>query len=220
MAGTGIIFSPIFTSSIREMTNSSGVIQAQLSYDLYGRVTQLQGTIPPDFQFGDYYLHTPSGLNLTLTRAYSSSQGRFINRDSIGEVGGINLYAYMRNHPEIGVDPNGTCAWAVGLGGAITVGGTGGGLTAGAISTGIQGLVGLGLWLIGQGAGAGAGSGTGGTIDCNSDPCQPGRAQFQSWRACYDFCDKHCSGLRNAACKVWCVLGRPNDPPLGGRGIR
>ena len=135
--GPGLAFSPIFTSSIREMTNSGGSIQAQLSYDLYGRVTQLQGSLSPDFQFGDYYFHAPSGLNLTLTRAYSSSQGRFINRDRVGETGGQNLYAYMSNHPEVGVDPDGKCALAIPIiialspGEAAALGGIAAGAAAG-----------------------------------------------------------------------------------------
>jgi RHS repeat-associated protein len=114
IAGLGGIFSPTFTSSIREMTNSAGFIQAQVSYDPFGRAVSLQGSIQPDYQFGDYYLHKPSGLSLTLSRAYSSNQGRFISRDMISESGGINVYAYMNNHPVIGVDPTGRCAIAVG----------------------------------------------------------------------------------------------------------
>lgn len=111
----GMVFSPAFTSSIREMTNTSGIIQSQMAYDPFGRAFQLQGTISPDFQFGDYYSHARSGLNLTLTRAYSSSLGRFINRDFAGEFGGVNLFRYMENHPVLGVDPSGRCAIAVGV---------------------------------------------------------------------------------------------------------
>jgi len=127
---TGIIFSPLFTSSIREMTNSSGTVEAQLAYDMYGRAAQLQGSLAPDFQFGDYYLHSRSGLSLTLTRAYSASQGRFINRDTIAEAGGVNLYEYVRNHPEQGVDPSGKCAFAIPEG-------------TQALAYGLQGLAGL-----------------------------------------------------------------------------
>ena len=61
----------------------------------------------PDFGFEGYYLHAPSGLSLTMTRAYSSNQGRFINRDTIAEVGGINLFGYIDNNPIGGADPSG-----------------------------------------------------------------------------------------------------------------
>lgn len=80
------------------MTNNAGAILSQLSYDVYGRVKKVQGAQSPVFQFGDYYTHEESGLNLTFSRAYSSNHARFISRDSIEEDGGLNLYAYMDNH--------------------------------------------------------------------------------------------------------------------------
>ena len=50
----------------------------------------------------------PSGLGLTQTRAYSSSLGRFINRDSIGVSQVPNLYRYADNNPVLMTDPEGT----------------------------------------------------------------------------------------------------------------
>lgn len=98
-------FNPLAHSgSIREMTNSAGAIQAEYSYDPFGRVTQLQGTLSADFQYAGYYEHGPSGLNLTLFRAYSPTLGRWINRDPIEEYGGINLYTYVDNDPLGGID--------------------------------------------------------------------------------------------------------------------
>gem|GEM_PF-4361485 len=49
----------------------------------------------------------PSGLYLTLSRFYSGSQGRFINRDPIEEEGGTNLFAYVANEPLTFADPMG-----------------------------------------------------------------------------------------------------------------
>src|SRR6202042_2648093 len=82
-------------------------VEAQLGYDPYGKVTQLQGSMSPDLQYADYYQHSASGLNLTRTRAYSPSVGRFINRDFIGEAGGLNLYGYVQNDPVSDSDPSG-----------------------------------------------------------------------------------------------------------------
>jgi RHS repeat-associated protein len=65
----------------------------------YGEPTLLQETNLADFQYAGYYLHQRSGLNLTRTRAYSTSLSRWINRDTIGEKGGVNLYAYANNNP-------------------------------------------------------------------------------------------------------------------------
>ena len=108
MGGHPVGFNPVsHAGSMREMTNSSGAIQDQRNYDPYGRVTQLQGTLAGHFQYGGYYMHVRSGLNLTRTRAYASSQGRFISRDPIEENGGINLFAYVNNGPTNFADPSG-----------------------------------------------------------------------------------------------------------------
>jgi RHS repeat-associated protein len=90
------------------MTDPSGNIQAEYSYDSYGRVTQLQGSLVSDFQYAGYYYHSPSGLSLTLSRAYSAQLGRWINRDPIEEDGGVNLYDYVANDPVDETDPLGT----------------------------------------------------------------------------------------------------------------
>jgi RHS repeat-associated protein len=105
--GTDYFYSKDQLNSVREMTNSSGVIQAEYAYDPFGRATQIEGSVASDFLFADYYLHSPSGLNLTQNRAYSSALGRFLNRDPVQEDGGVNLYAYVLNEPIISVDPSG-----------------------------------------------------------------------------------------------------------------
>jgi len=82
-------------------------LQAQLTYDLFGRVETLVQNVLPDFEFAGYFLHARSGLNLMLARAYSAELGRFINRDPISERGGLNLFAYVHNAPVQLRDPMG-----------------------------------------------------------------------------------------------------------------
>jgi RHS repeat-associated protein len=102
-------FNPVAQAgSTREMTNSTGTVEAQYGYDSFGRTSVLQGSMAADFQYAGYYCHSPSGLGLAASRAYSSSVGRFINRDLIGEKGGVNLYAYVGNAPTELTDPSGT----------------------------------------------------------------------------------------------------------------
>lgn len=108
--------------SIREMTDSSGTVQAEYGYDPYGRTTRLHGSLNTDFQYADYYSHSRSGLNLAAYRAYDASLGRWINRDPLGEQGGINLYNYVDGIPTGDYDPSGmqglTSLWTWGSQGA------------------------------------------------------------------------------------------------------
>ncbi len=109
ISGHPRVFNPLaFSGSVREMTNSSGVIQDQRAYDPFGRTTQLQGSLASDVQYGGYYVHSRSMLNLTRTRAYSSAFARFISRDPIEEDGGVNLFSYGQNNPTSWTDPSGT----------------------------------------------------------------------------------------------------------------
>jgi RHS repeat-associated protein len=85
--------------NIREMVDSSGTIRARYDYDPYGRRTKVSGDLEADFGFTGYYVHQPSGLQLALYRAYDADTGRWINRDPIGEMGGLNLYDYVGNNP-------------------------------------------------------------------------------------------------------------------------
>jgi len=91
------------------MTDGSGAVQAHYEYDLYGQPTKTNGALNADFQYAGYYEHGPSGLNLTVYRAYSSTLGRWINRDPIEEKGGVDLYDYVGNNPAGRIDPDGTC---------------------------------------------------------------------------------------------------------------
>jgi len=107
LSGASYCYTRDHLGSVREFMNSSGSIEAQLAYDPFGCVRQIQGTSFPDFQYAGYYEHSPSALNLTRTRAYSGTQGRFINRDLLGELGGVNLYSYVMNSPTNSRDPLG-----------------------------------------------------------------------------------------------------------------
>jgi RHS repeat-associated protein len=93
--------------SIREVTDSTGALKSQFDYDAWGNSVVVSGNMNIDFGFTGLYYHQPSGLNLSLYRAYNPTLGRWISRDPIGENGGINLYGYVRNQPLLRVDPLG-----------------------------------------------------------------------------------------------------------------
>ena len=85
--------------SIREVTDARGDLQARYDYDAYGNSVVLDGKMNVDFGYTGHYFHAPSGLNLTLYRAYNPALGRWLSRDPIGEAGGVNLYGYVDNNP-------------------------------------------------------------------------------------------------------------------------
>ena len=107
--------------SIREVTDASGELQARYDYDAYGNSVVVEGKMNVDFGFTGHYFHAPSGLSLTLYRAYNPALGRWISRDPIGEKGGINLYGYVENNPVNFLDPFGL--WQFTLGGGYLYGG-------------------------------------------------------------------------------------------------
>ncbi len=93
--------------SIREVIDSSGNILSQYNYSPYGQVMKFSESVPSNFQYAGYYYHAPSGLNLTLNRAYNPSLCRWLNRDPIEESGGTNLYRYAGSNPIRFTDPLG-----------------------------------------------------------------------------------------------------------------
>ena len=50
-------------------------------------------------------------MYVTATRFYNPSQARWISRDPISELGGANLYAYVRNNPQAFTDLLGLAEW-------------------------------------------------------------------------------------------------------------
>ena len=111
--------------STRELTNNGGTLQASYSYDVWGGRTKLQGSLDTEAGFTGYWHHTPSGLELSPTRAYHAGLGRFLSQDPLQEGGGqLNLYAYCANDPINLTDPLGL-SWggtAIGLGVGLAVG--------------------------------------------------------------------------------------------------
>jgi len=113
IGGINYYFTHDHLGSVREMTDSTRAVRARYEYDPYGRQTKVSGDLESDFGFTGFYRHQASGLNLTLFRAYDPELGRWINRDPIAEMGGMNLYAYCENNPISYVDLLGL-KWSIG----------------------------------------------------------------------------------------------------------
>ena len=87
--------------SVRELTDSTGTVRCQYDYDPFGGLTALvtDNSVSSDFRFTGHYYHWQSGLHLTWFRAYDATTARWLSRDPIQEVGGLNLFAYVANDP-------------------------------------------------------------------------------------------------------------------------
>ena len=121
IAGASYYYTRDYLGSIRELVDGSGVVQARYDYDPYGQRSAnliANSTVTSDFGFTGFYYHAPSGLNLAPFRAYSALTGRWLNRDPIQEMGGLNLYGYVANNPVNYVDPLGLWTFEA-YGGAI-----------------------------------------------------------------------------------------------------
>jgi RHS repeat-associated protein len=109
ISGANYYYTRDHLGSVREVTSLLTFV-ARYNYDPYGRTTLVSGTNLSDFQYAGYYAHQPSGLSLTVFRAYDPNTARWLSRDPLGEGVGSNLYGYVSNNPVNFYDPFGLAA--------------------------------------------------------------------------------------------------------------
>jgi len=94
--------------STRSLVDSDGDIVSTFSYDTYGNVSVVTGTLTDTrFLYTCQEYDARLGLYYYNARWYDSSIGKFISEDPIGYKGGIDLYEYVGNNPVDKADPTG-----------------------------------------------------------------------------------------------------------------
>jgi len=113
LGGTAYYSTQDHLGSVRELTDSTGILRARYDYDIYGQRSPNQVTgmnaVGSDFGFTGHQEFQFTNLELLGApyRFYQTDQGRWLSRDPIRERGGMNLYGYAGNSPTNLTDPSG-----------------------------------------------------------------------------------------------------------------
>jgi RHS repeat-associated protein len=93
--------------NVTALIDSFQTISATYTYDTFGNLMAKTGTLDQPYQFSTKPYDEKTGLSYYGYRFYSPTIGRWINRDPLGEKGGINLYGFVGNNPVNWVDSMG-----------------------------------------------------------------------------------------------------------------
>ena len=91
------------TKNITALFTPDGVLSTTYTYTPYGKVTS-DGDIDQPIQWSSEMHDIELGLVYYNYRYYNPTDGRWIRRDFIGMVGGLNWYIYLSNYPVNRID--------------------------------------------------------------------------------------------------------------------
>ncbi len=102
--------------NVSMVVNSFETSVAKYLYDPFGGTLSSSGPLADSnlYRFSSKEAHLNSGLIYYLYRFYDPALIRWLNRDPIGEEGGVNLYGFVGNDPANTIDPLGQDFIAVG----------------------------------------------------------------------------------------------------------
>ncbi len=92
--------------SVHRWVDGNGTAGESYAYDVFGNVTSGPNDAN-EWLFTGERTDPVSGLIHLRARYYDPETGRFVSRDPIGVLGGVNCYAYGRNNPVNFTDPAG-----------------------------------------------------------------------------------------------------------------
>ncbi len=102
--------------NVTALVSDNGTIAETCMYDPYGKVTFLNGSWASptstsakanEILYAGYRFDPETGLYHVRNRMYHPTLGRWLQRDPIGYVDGMNLYEYVRSSPVDHADPQG-----------------------------------------------------------------------------------------------------------------
>jgi len=101
LAIDGAIYVPLYDSNgnVTHYCNENGAVVASFAYDAFGKTIIQSGSLADIFRhrFSTKYFDAETGLYYYGYRFYSPPLMRWLNRDPIGERGGMNLYGFCGN---------------------------------------------------------------------------------------------------------------------------
>jgi len=91
------------------LVNTNGMVLAHYEYDPFGSTISMSGPLAGAnrYRFSSKEWNDNAGLYYYGLRFYDPNLQRWLNRDPIGEDGGINLYEFLSNDPMYALDPYG-----------------------------------------------------------------------------------------------------------------
>ena len=124
--------------NITAMVSFQQNLVARYLYDPFGNTLAKAGSLADanSYRFSSKEWHAGSTLYYFGYRFYSPGIQRWLNRDPLGEAGGINLYRFDYNDPNSWIDPDGESPEGI-------IGGGGAGAIIGGIIGGGIGTIGI-----------------------------------------------------------------------------
>ncbi len=97
--------------NVMALIDSGQNLVASYRYDEFGVLKVKTGSLNQPFMFSTKQYDESTGLSYYGYRFYNPAIGRWMTRDPLGELGGINLYGFVGNSPINLVDPYGLLGW-------------------------------------------------------------------------------------------------------------